>query len=91
MGVLSWIIAGGVVGFLAPKAMKYKGHTLINIVVGIIGGFLGGLLVGLPGGTGLGEFNYRGVLLAILFAIFFVGLVNFTGLINKFNKKNKRD
>lgn len=77
MGIISWIITGCLVGLIGPKLMKYKGNILINIVVGIIGGFIGGLLVGLPAGAWFYKFNYSGVMLSMLLALFFVGLVNY--------------
>ena len=50
MGLIVFIIVGGVAGFLAGKVMTGSGLGLIwDIVVGILGAFLGGWLAGLFG------------------------------------------
>ena len=50
MGIIVWIIVGGIAGFLAGKVMTGSGLGLIwDIVVGILGAFLGGWLASLAG------------------------------------------
>ena len=50
MGLIVFIIVGGIAGFLAGKVMTGRGLGLIwDIVVGILGAFLGGWLAGLVG------------------------------------------
>ena len=58
MGIILWLVIGGVVGWLASIVMKRDGSQgiILNVIVGIIGGFLGGWLLpqigfGLGGGT----------------------------------------
>ncbi|MFO7942679.1 MAG: GlsB/YeaQ/YmgE family stress response membrane protein [Bacillota bacterium] len=47
MGFLSWVIVGGVAGWLAGLVMKGQGFGIIgNIVVGAIGALVGGWLAG---------------------------------------------
>lgn len=48
MGIIIWLIIGGVVGWLASIIMRRDGQQgiLLNIVVGIVGAFLGGWLIG---------------------------------------------
>ena len=43
MGILVWLIVGGVVGWLASILMKVNAQMgiLANVVVGVIGSFLG--------------------------------------------------
>ena len=44
MGILSWIVVGGLAGLLAGKLMG-KGHGLIgNIIIGILGANIGGYI-----------------------------------------------
>lgn len=59
MGILSWIIVGGLAGWVASKFTgKDASMGLVaNIVVGIIGGLLGGWIVSLIGGSGVTGFN----------------------------------
>jgi len=51
MGIIIWLIVGGVVGWLASLVMRTDAQQgiLLNIVVGIVGAFLGGLIFN--GGT----------------------------------------
>ncbi len=47
MGLLTWLIVGGIVGWLAGKVIKGKSFGLIgNIVIGVIGALIGGWLAG---------------------------------------------
>ena len=51
MGVISWIIIGGLAGWIGSKILKTDEQMgiLLNVVVGIIGGLLGGFLLHLLG------------------------------------------
>jgi uncharacterized membrane protein YeaQ/YmgE (transglycosylase-associated protein family) len=53
VGILSWIIFGGLAGWVASLIMGTNDRQgcLMNIVVGIIGAFLGGILIRLLTGT----------------------------------------
>jgi uncharacterized membrane protein YeaQ/YmgE (transglycosylase-associated protein family) len=48
MGIIIWLIVGGVVGWLASIIMRTDAQQgiLLNIVVGIVGAFLAGLILG---------------------------------------------
>src|SRR6185436_10188513 len=48
MGIILWLVIGGVVGWLASIVMKRDGSQgiFLNIVVGIVGAMLGGWLIG---------------------------------------------
>ena len=47
MGLLTWLIVGVIVGWLAGIVIKGSGFELIgNIVVGVIGALIGGWLAG---------------------------------------------
>ena len=47
MGILSWIIVGAIVGWLAGMVMKGRGFGLLgDIIVGVVGGLIGGWLAG---------------------------------------------
>jgi uncharacterized membrane protein YeaQ/YmgE (transglycosylase-associated protein family) len=51
MGIILWLIIGGVVGWLASIIMRTDGQQgiLLNIVVGVVGAFIAGLIF--SGGT----------------------------------------
>lgn len=46
VGWISYVIIGGIAGWLAGKIVKGSGQgILLNIIVGVVGGFLGGFLL----------------------------------------------
>jgi len=67
MGILTWIILGGIAGWIASKIMSTdKDQGIIgNIVVGIIGGILGGFIMSLLGGSDVNGFNLYSLLVAV--------------------------
>lgn len=77
MGIISWIIIGGLAGWIASMIMdtdKSMGVTA-NIVVGIIGGLIGGFLVSIFGGVGMTGFNIWSLLVAVLGSIVLLAIV----------------
>ena len=71
MGIVIWIIVGGIAGFVASKVLTGKGMGLLwDIVVGILGAFLGGWLAGLVGlPVDTGSFTVGGLLAAFVGAV----------------------
>jgi uncharacterized membrane protein YeaQ/YmgE (transglycosylase-associated protein family) len=71
MGILVWIIVGGIAGFVASKVISGKGMGLLwDVVVGILGAFLGGWLAGLAGiSVNTGTFTISGLLAAFVGAV----------------------
>lgn len=47
MGIIIWLIVGGVVGWLASIIMKRDNQQgiILNVIVGIVGALLGGWLI----------------------------------------------
>ena len=47
MGIIMWLIVGGVIGWLASVIMRTDGQQgiVMNIVVGVVGAFIGGLIL----------------------------------------------
>jgi uncharacterized membrane protein YeaQ/YmgE (transglycosylase-associated protein family) len=76
MGILGWIILGGLAGWLASKLVRGTGLGLLgDIVVGIIGGVIGGWIIGAVGGTGITGFNLWSFVVALLGAILLLLIV----------------
>jgi uncharacterized membrane protein YeaQ/YmgE (transglycosylase-associated protein family) len=48
IGIIIWLIVGGIVGWLASLVMRTDAQQgiLLNIVVGIVGAFIAGLIFG---------------------------------------------
>jgi uncharacterized membrane protein YeaQ/YmgE (transglycosylase-associated protein family) len=82
MGLILWLIIGGVVGWLASMIMRTDAQqgVLLNIVVGIVGAFIGGWLGGMLGIGGgdinSGNFSLSGLLLSLIGAIVLLAIVN---------------
>jgi uncharacterized membrane protein YeaQ/YmgE (transglycosylase-associated protein family) len=78
MGILGWIILGGLAGWLASRLVRGSGLGLLgDIVVGIVGGIIGGFIIGALGGTGITGFNLWSFVVAILGAILLLYIVRF--------------
>ena len=74
MGLIIWLIIGGIIGWLASLVMKTDGQhgIILNVVVGIIGSWLGGQLIApLIGGSGI-----MGYVSAFIGAIILLAIVN---------------
>lgn len=79
IGILMWLVIGGVVGWLASMLMRDNNGILMNVVVGIVGAAVGGLILG------RGEIN-DGVLTAETFAVSLIGAVILLAAINLFRR-----
>ena len=74
MGLIIWLIIGGIIGWLASLVMKTDGQQgiILNVVVGIIGSWLGGQFIALLiGGSGI-----MGYVSAFIGAIILLAIVN---------------
>lgn len=77
MGIILWIIFGGLAGWVASIIMKTDAQQgiLLNIIVGIIGAILGGWIMNLIGKSGVTGFNIYSFLVALLGAIILIVIV----------------
>lgn len=76
VGIIVWLVIGGVVGWLASMVMRTDAQQgiLLNIVVGIVGAFIGGLIF--SGGSinqGLSVYSF---IVSLLGAIILLAIVN---------------
>jgi len=79
MGIIAWLIFGGLAGWIASKIMGTDAQQgiLLNIVVGIIGAFLGGFIGSNLLGIGVSGFNITSFLVAVVGACILLFLVSF--------------
>lgn len=79
MGLLSWLLFGALVGWVASLIMKKNQRMglLANIAVGLIGSALGGWLGSLLGFGSVDKFNISSFLTALVGAIVFLVIINF--------------
>ncbi|WP_459548281.1 GlsB/YeaQ/YmgE family stress response membrane protein [Nocardia sp. X0981] len=80
LGIIGWIIIGGIAGWIASKIMKTDAQQgiLLNIVVGVIGGLLGGFLLsafGVDVESGGWWFSFFTCLAGAVILLFLVRLV----------------
>ena len=77
MGIILWLIVGGVVGWLASLVMRTDAQQgiVLNIVVGIVGAFIGGLLLG-GGNINNSQLTLGTFLVSLVGAIILLAIVN---------------
>lgn len=76
MGIILWLIVGGIIGWLASIIMRTDAQQgiLLNIVVGIVGAFIGGLIfTGGSIGEGITLYSF---LVSLLGAVILLAIVN---------------
>jgi uncharacterized membrane protein YeaQ/YmgE (transglycosylase-associated protein family) len=77
MGIILWIIFGGLAGWMASVIMKTNSRqgTGMDIIMGIVGAVVGGFLMGLVGKGGVDGFNLYSFVVAVIGAvvIIFIG------------------
>ena len=81
MGIIIWLIIGGIIGWLASMIMKTDGQQgiILNIVVGIIGSAIGGAVIApMIGGSASasGVSGPMGYVAALIGAIILLAIVN---------------
>ena len=69
MGILSWIVFGGLAGVAASFLIGGGGGLIFDIIVGIVGALLGGFLMGKFGHAGVTGWNWRSFGVAVLGAV----------------------
>jgi uncharacterized membrane protein YeaQ/YmgE (transglycosylase-associated protein family) len=77
MGILVWLIVGGICGWLASMVMRTDGQQgiVLNVVVGIVGAALAGFLLG--GGASLNNgITVESFLYSLLGAVVLLAIVN---------------
>jgi len=76
MGILSWIVLGLVVGWLAGMVMKGGGYGILgDIVVGIVGALIGGFIASALGLGDVTGFNVSSVIIAFVGAVILIAVL----------------
>ena len=80
MGIIIWLVIGGIVGWLASIVMKRDGSQgiILNVVVGIVGALLGGFLISPLVGVGTinNGISIGSILVSLVGAIILLAIVN---------------
>ena len=83
MGIIIWLIVGGIVGWLASIIMRRDAQQgiILNIVVGIVGALIAGWLFG-------GGINQAITLWTFLYSL--IGAVSLLAIVNLFTRGRAR-
>ena len=88
MGILIWLIVGGLVGWVASIIMRTNAQQgiLLNVVVGILGAILAGLFISPL--VGVGSIN-QGIT-AASFLVSLLGAIGLLAIVNMFRRGSWR-
>lgn len=75
MGIIIWLIIGGIVGWLAGMLMRDRNGIVLNIVVGIVGSFIGGLILA-RGDINNSPLTVESFAVSLLGAVILLAIVN---------------
>lgn len=77
MGIIAWIVLGGLAGWIASKIAGTNDQQgwVANIVIGMVGAMLGGFIFDLLGGSGVTGFNIWSLLVAVIGALVFISIL----------------
>ena len=75
MGIIIWLVVGGVCGWLASLIMRTDAQqgVILNIIVGIVGAVIAGLIFGVNMNSGI---TVESFLYALLGAVILLAIVN---------------
>ena len=81
MNIIIWLVAGGLIGWVASLIMKTNAQQgiIMNVIVGVVGAVLGGWFVAPLLGTGTinqNDFSFSGLLASLIGAIILLAIVN---------------
>ena len=75
MGILAWIILGGIAGWIATALTGSQEGCLMNIVLGIVGAVVGGFVFSLIGGAPVTGLNLWSIFVAVVGAVIVLVIV----------------
>ena len=77
MGILSWIVFGAIVGWIASVIMKTNAQQgiVMNVIIGIVGAVIGGWIMSYIGQTSVTGFDLYSFLVSIFGAVVLIGIV----------------
>lgn len=77
MGILIWIVFGGLVGWVASLLMHTDSQQgiLLNVIVGIVGAVIGGWIMTFFGQSGVSGFNLYSFIVALIGAVVLIYVV----------------
>lgn len=79
MGIISWVIIGGLAGWIASMITGNNEDMGFwkNVIVGIVGAFIGGFVFNFIGGYGITGFNLWSLLVAVVGSVILLWIISF--------------
>ena len=75
VGLIIWLVVGGIVGWLAGIIMRDRGGIIFNVVVGIVGAVIAGALLN-RGNINDNPLNLYTFLWSLIGAVILLAIVN---------------
>lgn len=77
MGILLWILFGGIIGWIASLIMNTDAEQglVLNVLVGVVGAVAGGWLMSIIGETGVTGFNLYSFVVALIGSVALLSLI----------------
>ncbi|MEQ7873946.1 GlsB/YeaQ/YmgE family stress response membrane protein [Sphingomonas sp. ASV193] len=78
MGIILWLVIGGVVGWLASLIMRTDAQQgiVLNVVVGIVGAFIAGLIFSGGNINSGNPLDLTNILISLVGAVILLAIVN---------------
>lgn len=81
MGIIIWLIIGGLIGWIASMIMGTNGQQgiILNVVVGIVGALIGGWLIGpLVGAGSINDgISIMSIIVSLIGAVILLAILSF--------------
>lgn len=75
MGLLSWVIVGGLAGLLAQSLMGgERSGCLLTVLLGVVGAFVGGFVMSLVGFGDVNGLNIWSIVVATIGAVILLAI-----------------
>lgn len=74
MGIILWIILGGIAGWLASVITESDHGAILDIVLGIVGAFVGGMIMNFFGQAGVTGFNLYSIIVAVIGSVVLIAI-----------------
>ncbi len=69
MGIIVWIILGGIAGWVASLIARQNSSLVWDIVLGVVGALVGGFIMSLFGQPGVSGLNLYSLVVAVIGAV----------------------
>ena len=77
MGLIAWLVVGGIAGWLASMVIPSGFGLIGDIVAGIIGGFIGGFLFHAVGEVGMTGLSLWSIVVSFIGAVVLLYVIRF--------------